>query len=121
MNCSNCQNPIADGEKFCGKCGKTVDKVSNSQKGMKWASVISLLANFFLALPLSVPSALMGVMFTDSGASYGVVLSKIFLVWPLVALILFIVALMIFQEKNYKKSLVVSLIGNIQLLFLVIW
>jgi predicted nucleic acid-binding Zn ribbon protein len=24
MNCSNCQNPIQEGEKFCGKCGKTI-------------------------------------------------------------------------------------------------
>ena len=29
MNCSNCQNPITEGEKFCGKCGVGIHTTSS--------------------------------------------------------------------------------------------
>jgi len=79
MNCSNCQNPIADGEKLCGKCGSSVGAniPSNShlsaQSSPQPTESVKRLANFLLdgffifvfsfifAIPFGVTVALSGL------------------------------------------------------------
>ncbi len=36
MNCKNCNNPISEGSKFCGKCGVAVQSEVTNKKGKFW-------------------------------------------------------------------------------------
>jgi len=131
MNCSNCQNPIADGEKFCGSCGKEnvnnsikvisenfFEKNKNGLRIIAKASIISnilavfvLLFNLYMDLSyfymvLSAPEDIGGI------SLYRVVIT---IVWPVAFVLLVFAARAKFKAEKYVFSMALSQIANIQM------
>jgi hypothetical protein len=100
MNCSNCQNPIREGEKFCGKCGRKMKQgVFNDGKealviNQKKAVIAFLLGLFgilllffpFIVLIITPITLFFGFKGLRSSKRYFAILGIIFALLSLVSI-----------------------------------
>jgi len=115
MNCSNCQNPIADGEKFCGKCGQLVQYVQQPNQ-----AVVLKYAGFWIRFVAAVVDGV--ILWTVFTIFYAILLalgvfaptSGVFVITSWIKLILFFVApflYFIIMTSRYQATLGKMVVG----------
>jgi hypothetical protein len=137
MNCSNCQNPIQEGEKFCGKCGSVVKLTEVSKTGN---SFLKKMANISVQLNyVSLVLGICGVVVYFSGGFFVVMLIRgmthgsnmssdplglsfmnLFLTYNIIVIpTCALISTILYKKNKYTSALVISSIGNLLLFFVV--
>lgn len=115
MFCKNCGNEIAEDALFCPKCGKKLIEAAqtNNNSGHETEAILGFvlgLASLFFGLTLIIP--ILGIYFSSKGknsskeslAKAGKVISIITLIFSILAIVIYITAI-IFTFKTTKDVL----------------
>jgi predicted nucleic acid-binding Zn ribbon protein len=107
MNCSNCQNPIQDGEKFCGKCGA----ILNADK--KWFKILWIFLVVLDAISMAPVALFLFTAFLFGGDTGGRNLILTLILVPLFSFVIFaayIFNFILFIKKNKKIGIPLAII-----------